>query len=316
MLGDRARCRYALRVRANLASIDACMRAVVAALVALAALFVVGCSQDTSEFDRIAMPTRFALIRDTAQWVPEFDPLWWKAIDAAYADYDREVERIVRERWAPFVDELNLAGQTPAPFAPNEARTRRGRQRGIENDLLAAERELLARIDSELPASADRFMALLTARIECERAVAVWAEPERPLPGPLEELARIGVHTGDDAVLEAATMAYGEIAREARRLSNDRAKAYLDWTEEFGPLDATLQQARANSPDGKGRPVDRAQRSLDRRLEALRAARAETTETLRMKLLDVGDAFARAIADEAVRAVFTERRQDRIRARL
>jgi hypothetical protein len=37
MLGDRARCRYALRVRANLASIDACMRAVVAALVALAA---------------------------------------------------------------------------------------------------------------------------------------------------------------------------------------------------------------------------------------------------------------------------------------
>ena len=307
MLGDRARCRYALRVRANLASIDACMRAVVAALVALAALFVGGCSQDTSEFDRIAMPTRFALIRDTAQWVPEFDPLWWRPIDAAYADYDREVERIVRERWAPFVDELNLAGQTPAPFAPNEARTRRGRQRGIESDLLAVERELLARIDSELPASAGRFMALLTARIECERAVAVWAEPERPLPGPLEELARVGVHTGDDAVLEAATMAYGEIAREARRLSNDRARAYLDWTEEFGPLDATLQQARANSPDGKGRPVDRAQRSLDRRLEALRAARAETTETLRMKLLDVGDTFARAIADEAVRAEFIER---------
>jgi hypothetical protein len=150
-------------------------------------------------------------------------------------------------------------------------------------------------------------MALLTARIECERAVAVWAEPERPLPGPLEELARVGVHTGDDAVLEAAIAAYGEIAREARRLSNDRAKAYLDWTEDFGALDAALQQARATSPGGKGRPVDRAQRSLDRRLEVLRAARAQTTESLRMELLEAGDAFARSIADERVREDFIER---------
>ena len=307
MLGDRARCRYALRVRANLASIDACMRAVVAALVALAALFVGGCSQDTSEFDRIAMPTRFAMIRDTAQWVPEFDPLWWRPIDAAYADFDREVERIVRDRWAPLVEELNLAGQTPAPFAPNDARNRRARQRAIDNEVAAAERAMLARIDSELPPSADRFMALLTARIECERAVAVWAEPERPLPGPLEELSRIGVHRGDDATIEAAIIAYGEIAREGRRLVNERSKAYLEWTEDFIALDAALQQARASSTDGKGRPVDRAQKAVDRRLESMRSARAQTTESLRMKLLDAGDAFARAIADDTVREEFTER---------
>lgn len=294
-------------MRASLSSIDACVRAVAAALFALAALFVGGCSQDTSEFDRIAMPTRFALIRDTAQWVPEFDPSWWKAIDAAYADFDREAERIVRDRWAPLVEELNLAGQTPAPFAPNEARTRRARQRAIDSEVAAAERAMLARIDSELPAGADRFMALLTARIECERAVAVWAEPERPLPGPLEELSRVGVHRGDDATLEAAIIAYGEIAREARRLANERSRAYLEWTEDFVALDAALQQARANSPDGKGRPVDRAQKAVDRRLESMRSARAQTTESLRMKLLEAGDAFARAIADDTVREEFIER---------
>ena len=135
----------------------------------------------------------------------------------------------------------------------------------------------------------------------------MWAEPERPLPGPLEQLARVGVHTGDDETLAAAEAAYREIAREARRLSNDRAKAYLAWTEEFGALDAALQQARATTPGGKGRPVDRAQRALDRRLEAMRTVRAETTEALRMKLLDAGDAFARSIADERVRAEFVER---------
>ena len=294
-------------MRALLAHPSTCVRGIAAALLMLAGLLSAGCAQDTSEFDRIAMPTRFALIRDTAQWVPEFDPAWWKPIDAAYGDYDREIERIVRERWTPFLDELNLAGQTPAPFAPDDARTRRARQRAIENEVLAAERELLARIDAELPASADRFMALLTARIECERAVAVWAEPERPLPGPLEELSRVGVHTGDDAILASAEAAYREIARQARRLSNDRAKAYLDWTEEFGALDASLQQARATSPGGKGRAVDRAQRALDRRLEALRGARADTTEAMRMTLLETGDAFARSIADERVREEFIER---------
>ena len=266
-----------------------------------------GCSQDTSEFDRIAVPTRFAQIRETAQWVPEFDPAWWRPIEAAYADYDREIETVVRERWAPLVDELNLAGQTPAPFAPDDARTRRARQRAIENEVAAADRALLARIDAELPPTADRFMALLSARIECDRAVAVWAEPERPLPGPLEVLARVGVHEGDDATIDAATRIYLDVAREARRMANERAQAYLAWTEEFGALDAALQQARANAPDGKGRPVERAQRTLDRRRDAMRTVRASTTEELRMKLLAAGDEFARAIADEAVRAEFIER---------
>lgn len=270
-------------------------------------ILATGCSQDTSEFDRIALPARFAAIRDTAQWVPEFDPAWWRPIDAAYAEYDRTVEGIVRERWTPLLEELNLAGQTPTPFAPDDARTRRARQRSIENEVSAAEQAFIARIDSELPAAADRFIALLSARLECARAVAVWAEPERPLPGPLEELARVGVHAGDDAILEAATRLYLDIAREARRLANERAKAYLAWTEDFGALDAALQQARANAPDGKGRPVDRAQRALDRRLEAMRTVRADTTEELRMTLLAAGDDFARAIADESVRAEFVER---------
>jgi hypothetical protein len=278
-----------------------------AALSLVLASFGAGCSQDTSEFDRIAMPARFAVIRDTAQWVPEFDPVWWKAIDAAYGEYDRSVEEIVRARWAPLLKELNLAGQTPVPFAPDDARTRRARQRAIDAELAAAEQTLIARIDAELPPEADRFIALLTARIDCERALAVWTEPGRPAPAALEELCRVGVHAGDDAILDAATRAYADLAREARRLSNDRAKAYLAWTEDFAALDATLKAERANAPNGQGRAVDRAQKALDRRLESMRGGRAETTEALRMKLLEAGDEFARAIADERVRAEFTER---------
>jgi hypothetical protein len=299
-------------MRGLLAPVLTCVRAIAAMLVAFAGAFIAGCSQDTSEIDRIAMPTRFALIRDTAQWVPEFDPAWWKPIDVAYAEYDQEAERIVRERWTPLVRELNLAGQTPGAMPPDDARARRARQRAIENELAVAERAMLSRIDAELPATADRFMALLSARIEFERATAVWAEPERPLPGPLEQLSRVGVHAGDDAAvgadaLEAATIAYRDIAREARRLSNERGKAYLEWTEEFVALDAALQAARANAPGGKGRQVDRAQRAVDRRLESMRSARAQTTESLRMRLLEAGDAFALAIADDAVRAEFVER---------
>lgn len=254
------------------------------------------------------MPTRFALIRDTAQWVPEFDPAWWRPIDAAYAEYDREVERIVRERWAPFAQELNLAGQSRGPFPPDDARARRARQRAIDAEIAAAERAMLGRIDAELPAGADRFIELLTVRIECARAAAVWTERERPLPGPLEQLCRVGVHRGEDATLDAAIPAYREIARVARRLANERAEEYLAWGEDYVALDEALNQARAASSDANGaRAVERVQRRMDRRQEAMRSARAETTESLRMKLLAVGDDFARAIADEAVRGQFIER---------
>lgn len=294
-------------MRLLLDAVRSCLRGVAAALTVLAGLCVAGCSQDTSEFDRIALPARFAVIRDTAQWVPEFDPAWWKSIDAAYADYDRDLERIVRDRWAPLLEELNLAEQTPTPLPPEDARSLRARQRAVDAELAAAERSLVARIDADLPERADRFIALLSARLEAARAMSVWLEPERPAPAPLEELSRVGVHAGDDAILDAATRAYADLAREARRLTNERAKAYLSWTEDFTALDGALQAARAAAPDGKGRTVDRAQRALDRRLEAMRATRADTTEALRMKLLEAGDEFARAIADERVRDEFTER---------
>jgi hypothetical protein len=285
----------------------------IARLVALVAVCVGvavltgGCGRERSELERIALPARFDVVRDTAQWIPEFDPVWWKAIDAAYAEYDADVERIARERWEPFAREMSMASQRARAFDPDDARAWRSRQRSIDDALAQAERAFIAQIDVELPDGADRFIALLAARVEWQRASAVWSEASRPLPGPLEELSRVGVHAGDDATVPEATEIYRVLARDARRLANERTKAYLDWTEDFVTLDATLREMRANSPNGAGRQVDRAQRALDRRLEAMRAVRAETTEELRMKLLAAGDRFARAIADDTTRAEFVER---------
>ena len=288
------------------AAVAARFFALVAACI-VAGVTVVGCGRERSELERIALPARFDLVRDTAQWIPEFDVAWWKAIDAAYAEYDAEVERIARERWEPFAVELSMASQRAGAFDPDDAHDWRSAQRAVDDALALAERAFIARIDVELPDGADRFIALLSARIEWQRETAVWAEYGRPLPGPLEELSRVGVHAGDDAVVPEATEIYRGLARDARRLAAERAKAYLDWAEEFVTLDATLRDMRAKSPNGAGRQVDRAQRALDRRLEAMRAVRAETTEALRMKLLDAGDRFARAIVDDAVRAEFIER---------
>jgi hypothetical protein len=292
---------YALRVR-----LTAFLAPVLFALV-----FAAGCGRETGEFERIAQPARFALVRDTAQWTPGFDPSWWTAIDAAYSAYDGEAERIVRTRWNALAREASAADQSANPPEPGAATAWRARQRAIDAELAAAERDFIARIDSELPPAADRFIALLSARIECARATAVWAGYTRPVPGPLEVLARVGVHEGDDALCAAAIDGYGRIAREAPRLSEQRYAGYIAWTEDFGALDEALaaarERARAETGKPEGARVEVAQEAFEARILAMREVRAETTESLRIALLSVGDAFAAFISDEAVRAEFLER---------
>jgi len=276
-----------------------------------AVLSTAGCGRETGEFERIAHPARFALVRDAAQWTPGFDPSWWTAIDAAYAEYDAHAERIVRTRWNALAAEAAAADQASNPPEPEAAGAWRAQRRAIDAELAAAERDFIARIDAALPAAADRFVALLAARIDCARAAAVWEQPARPLPGPLEVLSRVGVHAAGEAEIGAAIDAYGRIAREARRLTESRFAAYIAWTEEFGALSAALEDARARARAETGKPegarVEEAQEAFEARTHAMRAVRAETTESLRLSLLAAGDAFAAAIADESMRAEFTER---------
>ncbi|MBI1304846.1 MAG: hypothetical protein GC172_13840 [Phycisphaera sp.] len=281
------------------------------ALLVAAMLSAAGCGRETGEFERIAQPARFALVRETAQWTPGFDPSWWPAIDDAYAQFDADAERIVRTRWSALALEAAAADQAANPPEPEAAGAWRGQRRAIDAELAAAERDFIARIDAALPASADRFIALLAARIECARAAAVWEQPARPLPGPLEVLSRVGVHAAGDAEIDAAIDAYGRIAREARRLTESRFTAYIAWTEDFGGLSAALDQARQRARAETGKPegprVEEAQEAFEARTQAMRAVRAETTESLRLLLLAAGDAFAAVISDESVRAEFTER---------
>jgi hypothetical protein len=292
---------YALRVRPI---------ALLALLVA-AMLVTAGCGRETGEFERIAQPARFTLVRDAAQWTPGFDPSWWTAIEAAYAEFDADAERIVRTRWNALAAEAAAADQAANPPEPEAAGAWRAQRRAIDAELAAAERDFIARIDAALPAAADRFVALLAARIDCARAAAVWEQPARPLPGPLEVLSRVGVHAAGDAEIDAAIDAYGRIAREARRLTESRFRAYIAWTEDFGALSAALEDAREAARVETGKPegarVEEAQEAFEARTHAMRAVRAETTESLRLSLLAAGDAFAAVIADESVRAEFTER---------
>lgn len=280
-------------------------------LLLVAVLSTAGCGRETGEFERIAHPARFALLRETAQWAPGFDPSWWTAIDAAYAAYDGEAERIVRARWNVLAREASAADQSANPPEAGAATAWRARQRAIDAELAAAERDLVARIDAELPPAADRFIALLAARIECARATAVWADHMRPVPGPLEVLARVGMHAADDALCAAAIEGYDRIAREARRLSERRYAGFIAWTEDFGALDEALVAARerelAETGEPEGARVGVAQEALQARVLAMREERAETTESLRLTLLAVGDDFAAVIEDEAVRADFLER---------
>lgn len=289
-----------------------CVRLIaVLGLLLVAMLSTAGCGRETGEFERIAQPARFALLRDTAQWTLGFDPSWWPAIDAAYAAYDGEVETIVRTRWNALAREAGAADQSANPPEPGAATAWRARQRAVDAELATAERDLVARIDAELPPAADRFIALLAARIECARATAIWAGHARPVPGPLEVLARVGVHEGDDALCAAAIDGYARITREARRLAERRYAGYIAWTEDFGALDESLAAARARELAETGKPegarVEVAKEALQARVFAMREERAETTESLRLTLLSVGDAFTAFIADEAVRADFLER---------
>jgi hypothetical protein len=280
-------------------------------LLIAAMLPAAGCVRETGEFERIAQPARFALVRDTARWTPGFDPSWWTAIDAAYDEYDADAERVVRARWNALALEAAAADQATSPPEPEAASAWRARRRAIDAELASAEREFIARIDAALPASADRFIALLAARIECARAAAVWEEMARPLPGPLEVLSRVGVLAAGEAEIAAAIEAYARIAREARRLTETRFTAYIAWTEDFGALSAALDEARARARAETGKPegarVEEAQEAFEARTQAMRSVRAETTESLRLSLLAAGDAFAAAIADESVRGEFTER---------
>ncbi len=283
------------------------MRGVSAALAVILGFLFSGCDSDSSEFERIAMPVRFAQLRDTARWVPEFDPLWWTPIDEAYAEYDREIERIVAERWEPFLNELSTAPRSAGTLAADEVGTLRARGRSIDVALAAAEKAFIARLEDSLPPEASRFIELFAARVECARATAVWTDRGRPLPLPLEELSRVGVTTGDDAILASAVVVYRDVAREARRRSEERAKEYVAWVEDLAALDRARTALVQASSNGGGKQVERASKDIERRRNELRASRADATESLRVQLLKSGDGFAGAIADDSVRSEFVER---------
>ena len=293
-----------------LARIRACIRVCILASVSLV---LAACAPDTCNLDRVGVPVRFADVRETAAWTPDFDPSWWGPIDRAYSDYDAEVERVTRRTWEPCIQALRESEQTGFPTEPRAARAMWATHLRVRRELGDAENALATALSESLPPAAAPFIELLRARAAFWRASAVWTGPAQRMPGPLEVLALTGPPVADAALVRAATDAYARLAAVAARAAEERFEAYIEFCEEIGPAEAErLALEKAMPPErAQGDPPERIREreEAEARLgEALarvdrirsrldRVARREADEKCRLAILREGRAFAVAIAD-------------------
>ncbi len=285
-----------------------------ALFLALAALLLVlplaSCGPSPARLDRIAPPVRFAMLRETAGWCGGFDPAWWRAIDGAYAEYDAALDEFVRDALDPFVREVafaRLQGRLPARSG---ALAQAAVQERLANELGERELQLIVALDDALPPAADRYLALLRARIEFRRAVAPLFEPGDTPAGPLEVLALNRSGAIDGPMVEAATVCYAELTVAARdaaqrftarfaRYCGDKAEALVRMEAEQRLAEGQLEEERVEE-----RPAEHENRMLDQTFVA--DARA-IDEEFRLALLRVGARFGEEIADADARTDYLSR---------
>ncbi len=277
---------------------------------ALGSLVLTGCAGNQAEFERIAPPVRFATLRETASWCPSFDDAWWEAIDAAYEEYDTQVELICAQRWEPHALAATLAAQQPLKDGSRLSVRMWSAQKSVDAALQSAERALCDDIVRSLPPSAAPFMQLLSARIAFHRATALWVMPSQLMPGPLELLPLDGALAPSAEVVTAATDAYVRMAIEAQQHAATRTKLLLAYLDERVPLDAAEAFARTVGSDNsreRTRATESAAAASNVCREQLVQARAHADELLRQAILRENDLFANALSDATRRAEFLER---------
>jgi|GEM_PF-1281848 len=275
-------------------------------LMAACAVLPCACSADTYDLKRVGTPLRFSEIRETAAWVPDFDPSWWGEVEAAFDDYEQEVARIARDEWDPLIRSLQDIEQTGFPTDRNDASSLWQKHRRVQRVLGEAESTLLLALDERLPAAADTFVELLRQRALFWRATSQWVPHSMRLAGPLETLALDGGPRPDQAVVEAATLAYARLASAATRAADARYAAYLNYCEDL-PLfqeeiaAATLARDQANGKkaiDAANARLDKANTRREQREKRLRERdRREVDEDLRASLLREGRLFAECLSD-------------------
>jgi hypothetical protein len=287
------------------------MRALFLALAALLlALPLASCGPSPARLDRIAPPVRFAMLRETAGWCGGFDPAWWRAIDGAYAEYDAALDEFVRDALDPFVREVafaRLQGRLPARSG---ALAQAAVQERLANELGERELQLIVALDDALPPAADRYLALLRARIEFRRAVAPLFEPGDTPAGPLEVLALNRSGVIDASMVDAATGCYAELAvaaNDANRRFAARFARYCGEKADTVARVAAEQRLAGERPGEKAAGLEAAQRE-DRMLDRAFAADVRAIdEEFRLALLRVGARFGEEIADADARADYLSR---------
>ena len=277
------------------------IRLLCCALAVFTLLGSVGCGGSAHNFERIAMPIRFADVRDSAAWSPHFRTEWWKPIDAAYERYDDAIERIVREQWESFALEATLARQQLNPGDAEVARQHWAKNQRITRALSEAEATFVSELETTLPREARTFVELLRARSTFWRATGFWADSTQRMAGPLEVLALSGRRAVDAQTIEAAIVAYSNLAALADRTRLRCAQDAIAFMEDAPALTLAIQVAK-----GEARTIAEAAWEA-RQKQHWRDERGRADEALRLGLLREGRAFSAAITDEKLREWFNER---------
>lgn len=274
------------------------------------------------------MPARFAEVRETAEWSAGFDPAWWPTIDALYAEYDEEVERVVRNRWERHAERANLAMQREMRFGGDEARRLRAEQLAVDAELAALERGFVARLERALPAESAGFLRLLAARMAFDRAAAHWHSGRTRTAAPIELFTRVlaGDEPGADAerdalqaspeATQAMAEAYERLAREAEACMRRRSDAYVKRLDEYAEAITAVEarEGELKAGGGAGKDADK-DADKDTELAGRRARRdgikqqwdAErraADERLRLALVRESARMGPLVADPALRALF------------
>ncbi|MEY2795471.1 MAG: hypothetical protein RIR10_1187 [Planctomycetota bacterium] len=300
--------RYADFVTANNSPPIACRLLALLACVC-AALLLTACAADKCDLDRVGTPLRFADLRETAAWTPDFDRAWWNDIDRAYVAYDEEVGRIARTSWDPFVRALVASEQTGFPKERRAARAMWESHLRVRRALSEAEFQFCEAMRAALPDAADTFIDLLRARGAFWRESAVWVPHGQRAPGPLEVLSMTGPPFGDAATARAAIETYERLAPIARRAAEERFEAYLDYCEVITEAEREVVAAKDAR---ESLPVDATKREIEIAEARLKAAsvavdganqvlnkvtRREADEKFRIALLREDRAFGEALTD-------------------
>jgi len=257
------------------------------------------CAGSGSELDRVAPPLRFGELRETASWIPDFDPQWWKPIDAAYAEYDRSIDDALLARWDEFasdVAEERIRGQSPDM---RRARKLVATHREIDRVLAGREAGFMSALSQALPREADAFVELVAARMAFHRASAMLREPAQRLPGPLEVLQLVGRSTLSAAQVAETTAEYRRLATAAESIVRTRVQTYV---ELCGDLES-IEAARNDADDAARKASDAARES---RVKQWDREAARGLEQLRLALLREGRQFALTIADAQRQSDFLE----------